>query len=105
MDTRGYKLSDLDDIEVLWANLQLEIDAVFRPGIDNPTSPTTFEKIGKLGSVRSPIFLDDGHDKENSPPTTPLSEEPNRPLALKQSRPFGLKIENFPDFAYRNLFQ
>ena len=36
MDTSGYQVSDMDYIEFYWENDQLDVDAVFRPGIDTP---------------------------------------------------------------------
>ena len=69
---------DLDDIEFFWENPQLEVDAVFRPRIDTLFWPTAFDSLARR-SVEDPILLDD--DKENSPPTTPVSERPNRPLS------------------------
>ena len=36
MDTGGYQVSDLDDMDFYWENDQLDEDAVFRPGIDTP---------------------------------------------------------------------
>ena len=84
------------------------MDAVFRPGIDTPVSPTAFDylELGG-GSAENPILLDEGEDKENSPPppTTPVSERPTRPPALLRSPPFGRRIEIVPDYVYRNLFQ
>ena len=41
LDTSSYQVSDLEDIEFNWENSQLDMDAVFRPGIDTPFSPTT----------------------------------------------------------------
>ena len=35
-DTSSYQVSDLEDIDFNWENSQLEMDAVFRPGIDTP---------------------------------------------------------------------
>ena len=44
LDTGGYQVSaDLEDVEIYWENDQLDIDAVFRPGIDTPFSPTAFD--------------------------------------------------------------
>ena len=37
LDTSSYQVSDLEDIEFNWENSQLEMDAVFRPGIDTPS--------------------------------------------------------------------
>ena len=36
LHTSSYQVSDLEDIEFNWENSQLEMDAVFRPGIDTP---------------------------------------------------------------------
>ena len=38
METSGYQLSGLDDVEFYLENHQLDVDAVFRPGIDTPFS-------------------------------------------------------------------
>ena len=69
LDTSSYQVSDLEDIEFNWENSQLEMDAVFRPGIDTPFSPTTFDDLlmGD-GSVENPIVLDEEEDEENAPP-------------------------------------
>ena len=110
MDTNVYQVSsaDLDDVEFYWENDQLDVDTVFRPGIDTPFSPTAFGDLEMVRSAENPILLDEEEDKENSPPpppTTPISERPTRPPALLRSRSFGTRKENVPDYAYRNLFQ
>ena len=33
-DTSGYQVSEVDDVEFYWENDQLDVDAVFGPGID-----------------------------------------------------------------------
>ena len=38
-------------------------------------------------------------------PTTPVSERPTEPPRLQRSRAFGARIENVPDYVYRNLFE
>ena len=82
------------------------MDSVFRPGIDTPFSPTVFDNLlTGDGSVENPIVLDEEQDKENAPPTTPVSERPNEPIRLLRSRAFGARIENVSDYVYRNLFQ
>ena len=43
LDTSSYQVSDLEDIEFNWEDSQFDMDAVFRPGIDTPFSPTTFD--------------------------------------------------------------
>ena len=45
MDTSGYEVSDLEDVEFFWANPQVEFDAVFRLGIHTPFSPTAFDDL------------------------------------------------------------
>ena len=106
LDTSSNQVSDLEDIEFNWENSQLDMDSVFRPGIDTPFSPTVFDDLLMgVGSVENPIVLDEEQDKENAPPTTPVSEHPTEPPRLKRSRAFGARIENVPDYVYRKLFQ
>ena len=97
LDTSSYQVSDLEDKEFNWENSQSDMDAVFRPGIDTPFSPTTFDDLSTQGSVENPIVLDKKEDKENAPPTTPVSERPTEPPRLLRSRAFGARIENVPD--------
>ena len=91
LDTSSYQVSDLEDIKLNWENSQLDLDAVFRPSIYTPFSPTTFDDLlmGD-GSVENPIVLDEEEDKENAPhPTTPESVRPTEPPRLQRSRAFG----------------
>ena len=106
LDTSSYQVSDLEDIEFSWENSQLDMDSVFRPGIDTLFSPTVFDYLlmGD-GLVENPIVLDEEQDKENAPPTTPVSERPTEPPRLLRSRAFGARKENVPDYVNRNLFQ
>ena len=106
LDTSSHQVSDLEDIELNWENSQLDMDAVFRPGIDTPFFPTTFDDLlmGD-GSVENPIVLDEKEDKENAPPpTTPKSVRPAEPPRLQRSRAFGARMENTPLCFFRNLF-
>ena len=105
LDTSSYQFSDLEHREFNWENSQLDMDEVFRPGIDTPFSPTVFDDLlmGD-GSVENPIVLDEEEDKENVP-STPESVGPTEPPGLQRSRAFGARIENVPDYVYRNLFQ
>ena len=107
LDTSSYQVSDLEDIEFNWENSQLDMDSVFRPGIDTPFSPTVFDDLLMgYGSVEKPIVLDEEQDKENAPPpTTPESVRPTEPPRLQKSRAFGARIENFPNYVCRSLFQ
>ena len=85
------------------------LDAVFRPGIDTPFYPTSFDDLsmwGWEGSVENPIVLDEEEDKENSPlaPSTPVSVRPTEPPRLQSSHAFGARIENIPDYSCRIFF-
>ena len=81
------------------------MDAVFRPVIDTPFSPTTFDDLSMEGSVENPIVLDEEEDKENAPPSTPESVRSTEPPRLQRSRVFGARRENVPEYVFRNLFQ
>ena len=106
LDTSSYQVSDLEDIELNWENSQLDIDAVFRPGIDTPFSPTTFDDLSMEGSFENPIVLDEEEDKENAPPpSAPESVRPTESPRLQRGQVFGAGIENVPDCGLRNLFQ
>ena len=108
MDTSGYQVSaDLDEVELYWESDQLGVDAVFRPVIDTPFSPTAFNDMELGGSAENAILLDGEEDKENSlpPERTPVSERPTPAPALLRSCPFGTRIEKVPHFVYENLFQ
>ena len=104
-DTSSYQVSDLEDMEFNWENSQLEMDAVFRTGIDTPFAPTTSNNLlMRDGSVENPIVLDKEEDKKNAP-TTPESVRPTEPPRLPRSRAFGASMENVPDYVFRKLFQ
>ena len=106
LDTSSYQVSDLEDIEFNSEDSHLDNDAVFRPGIDTPFSPTTFDDLlmGD-GSVENPILLDEEEDKENAAPTTSESAGPSEPPSLQRSRAFGARMENVPHYVFRNLFR
>ena len=53
MDTRGNQVSDLDDIELHWEKYNLEVGAVFRPGIETPVSPTAYDALEIGGSAKT----------------------------------------------------
>ena len=107
-ETSGYELSDLEDIDFSWEDPAVDMDSVYRPGIDTPLSPSIFDDFLMEGSTATnPIIVDDEEDKENSAPatTTPESERPTEPPRLLRSRPFGTRLENVPDSVYRTLFR
>ena len=105
LDTSSYQVSDLEDVEFNWEDSQLDMDAVFRPGIEALFSSTTFDDLSMRGTVENPIVLDEEQNKENSPPSTPESERPTEPPRLVRSRPFGIRLEKVPESVYRILFR
>ena len=107
-DTRGYELSDLEDIEFSWEDPAVDMDTVYRPGVDTPLSPSIFDDFQVEGpTAANPIIVDDEEGKENSAPTTstPESERPMEPPRLLRSRPFGTRPDNVPESVYRTLFR
>ena len=101
LDTSSYQVSDLEDIEFNWKNSQLDMHAVFRPGINTPFSPNTFDDLSMGKSVENPIVLDEEQDKENFPPTpsAPESVRPMEPPRLQRCQAvFGTRIEKVRDF-------
>ena len=109
MDTSGYQVSDLEVVEVFWEKEESVVDADFRPDLDTPFSPSTFNTF-EIGSMaENPILIHEAQDTEKCPPfnhpTTLVSERPTQPPVLMRNRPFGKRIENVPDFAHRNLFE
>ena len=83
------------------------MDALFKPGIDTPFSPTTFDDLSIEGSNENPIVLDEEDDKGNAAPLPSTSESvrPTEPPRLQRSRAYGARMENEPDYVFRNLIQ
>ena len=96
LDTSRYQVSDLGDIEFNWETSQLDMKAVFRPCIDTPFSPNTFDDLSMEGSVENPIVLDEVEGKKNASPSTPESVRPTEPPRLQGGRAFGARMENIP---------
>ena len=63
LDTSSYQVSDLEDILFNWEDSQLDMHAVFTPGIDTPFSPTTFDDLSIGGSVENPIVLNEEQEQ------------------------------------------
>ena len=103
LDTSSYQVPDLEDIEFNWENSQLDMDAVFRPGIDTRFSPTTFDYLSMGGSVENPVVLDEEEDKEHAPPSTPESLTSTEPHRLQRICVFGGRIEKVHDYVFKNF--
>ena len=105
MDIGGYQVSDLGDVEFFWEIDQLHVEPVFRPGIDTLFSRSAFEDLEMGVSAENPILLDGEEDKENSFPSTPVSERPAQAPALLRSRIIGARREYVPYYVFIILFQ
>ena len=81
------------------------MDAVVRPGIDTPFSPTTKDDLPMEGSDENPIALAEEEDKEKAPPSAPEYDRTTELPWLQRRRAFGARIENVPDYVFRKLFQ
>ena len=95
MDTSGYQVSDLDDVEFYGANDQLHVDAVFRRSIDTPFSPSTFNNSEMGSMAQKRILVDEEQDKENSPPSSTHANssvlETNRTSCVDEKLPLRNK--------------
>ena len=109
-NTSGYELSDLEDIEFSSEGPAVDVDSVYRPGIDNLFSPSIFDDFQMEGSTAAnPLIVDGEEDKENSArtttTTTPESERATELPRLLRSCPFGTRLANVPESVYRTLFR
>ena len=78
MNTSGYQVSDLEDVEFYWDICQLHVDVVFKTGIATRFSAWIFIDF-EMGSIAdNPSLIDEEQHKGNFPPlpSTPVSERP-----------------------------
>ena len=101
LDASSYQVANLEEIEFNWEGSKLDMDAVFRPSINTPFSPATFDdlSIEGLGSVENPIVLGEEQNRENSlpSPSTTDSVRPTEPPRLQRNPASRTRIENVPD--------
>ena len=64
-DTRGYELSDLEDIEISWEDPAVNMDSFYQPGADTPFFSSVFDDFQMGSTAANPIVVDDEEDKEN----------------------------------------
>ena len=57
------------------------------------------------GTFENPIVLDEKEDKEKAPTSTPESVRPTEHPKLQRNCAFGARIENVPEYVFRNVFQ
>ena len=56
-DTKGYKLTDLEDIVFSWEDPAADMDSVFQLGIDTPFCPYIFDNFQMEGSTAPNPYL------------------------------------------------
>ena len=61
-NTRGCELSDLEDIDFSWEDPAVDMDSVYRPGIDTPFSPSIVYDFQMGSTAANPIIVDDEED-------------------------------------------
>ena len=108
MDTSGYQVSDLEDIDFHWEAPELNLDPLFRPSIDTPFSISTAIDFEMDSLAENPNASEEVKRREISIPplsTTPVSELPTCLSVLNRSSPCGTRIENFPEYVFRKLFE
>ena len=107
MDTSGYQVSDLDDVEFYWENDQLDVDAVFRPGIDKPFSPSTFNDFEIRSMAENPILTDEIRTRRTLLRIIQQLQSPRvqpNPLCWWEVAHSEQEMRRFP-IVYRNLFE
>ena len=94
MDTGVYPVSDLEGMEFYWENPDKNMDAIFRPRIDTPFSPSTFKEFDTNSLAENSIPIDEEQDKEKTHPlpTTPVSERSTQTPVMMRNSSFGTKI-------------
>ena len=106
VDTSGYQVSNLDNIEFYCKNDQLDVDTIVTQWIDTPFCQQCLTNWRWEVEKKTPFCSTMGKGGEKiSSPTTPVSEGPTGHPALLRNCPFGTEIQSFPVYVYRKLFQ
>ena len=102
LDTSSYQVTDREDKEFNLENSELDMDAVFRSGIDTAFSPTTFDDLSVEGSVENPIVLDEEEDKENAAPpsSTPECFRPTKTSQVAEKSRFWSRNGKFTPICF-----
>ena len=91
-------VSDLEDIEFLWDDPYLNMDADYRPGLNTPFAFPFWRFWERFNDWKPNSDWRKAREEElNSTSTTPVSERPTQSPVLMRSCPFGTKFENVPD--------
>ena len=61
-DRNGNHMSDLDDAELYWENDQMDVYAVFRPGIETPFPHSTLDDFDMGSMAENPNLIQEEQD-------------------------------------------
>ena len=90
--------SDMENIEFHWKDPDLNMNAVFRPSIDTPFSPSIFNSFTQILMAENKTSIDGEQDNGNSSPvpTTPVSNRQTHLPLLMRCHPLEQHLRMFP---------
>ena len=102
MNTSGYQVSYMEEIEGHWEDLDLNMYAVFRLAMNYPFSHSNFNvfEIGSVAESLIPLNTEEDKEKSPGPQTTPVSERPNQPLSWWKNAPSVQEVNMFPNIIF-----
>ena len=108
MDTSRYQVSDLENIEFHWEDVNLNMDAFFLQGIDTPfpLHLSTIFRWDQWLKTENPFLIDEEQDMETSPPlpTTPVWRDQPIPLCWWKVVPLEQELRMFPIMLIEKCF-
>ena len=91
IDSSGYHVSDLGNIEFHWGDPDINKNTVLRPSKNNVFSHSTFSDFEMFLVAENFIVIDDEEDKVNSLPQNSVFLCPSKPPRLPRSHDFEPK--------------
>ena len=109
MDTSEYQVSDLEDFQFHCEDLDLKMDAVFRPGTYPPDSRSTFKEFEVASRAENLITIVEEENNEKTPrfqQSLSPRDQPN-PLCWREVAPLEQELRIFlitlKEICYVNL--
>ena len=105
-DTRGYEVSDLEDIEFSWEDPAVDMDSVYRPGIDT-SFPIHLWRYsdGGIDRCQPNNSWRWGRQGEFSSNNNTRVWASNRSPGITENSSIWTRLENVLDCVYRTLFR
>ena len=106
MDTRGCKVSDFENIDFHWENIDLNMDTVFRLDIDTPFPYSNFNEAEMESMVEGAILFVNKEDNDNSKRSTLVAEGLNESLASGLCRAFSFleRVQKLPLITFMEMY-